>query len=108
MKKRDLKQRLTDAFAHETPNLCDSILASCKQEEQLPADAPADTPASPRPSLLDKFLSWQLPLRRVAAAALCLVLFLVCVLIKLLVTRVLCLLSFSVVVLIWMVLVLRW
>ena len=76
MKKRDLKQRLTDAFAQETPNLCDSILASCKQEEQLPADVPADTPASPRPSLLDKFLSWQLPLRRVAAAARCLVLFL--------------------------------
>jgi len=76
VKKRDLKQRLTDAFAQETPNLCDSILASCKQEEQLPADTPADAPASPRPSLLDKFLSWQLPLRRVAAAALCLVLFL--------------------------------
>lgn len=71
MKKRDLKNRITEAFESETPDLRAKILASCEKEEQLPATAPAaqviETPAR-RPN-------YNMIFKRVAACAICLMLF---------------------------------
>ncbi|MBP3437468.1 MAG: hypothetical protein J6K61_06160 [Clostridia bacterium] len=72
MKKRSLKNKITAAFASETPSLQSKILASCEKEAQLPASVPAEkviqSPAS-RPQ-------FNMMLKRVAACAVCLMLFL--------------------------------
>ncbi len=71
MKKRDLKNKITEAFESETPNLRAEILASCEREAQLPATAPAvqvrEQPVR-RPN-------YNIIFKRVAACALCLMLF---------------------------------
>ena len=71
MKKRDLKNRITEAFESEKPNIRAKILASCEKEEQLPATASAsqviETPVR-RPN-------YNMIFKRVAACAICLMLF---------------------------------
>lgn len=71
MKKRDLKNRITEAFESEKPDLRAKILASCEKEEQLPATAPAaqviETPMR-RPN-------YNMIFKRMAACAICLMLF---------------------------------
>ena len=71
MKKRDLKNRITEAFKAESPDLSARILASCSKEPQLPASAfEMQLDESPM-----KRLNYNVIFKRVVACAICLVLF---------------------------------
>lgn len=71
MKKRDLKNRITEAFKAESPDLSARILASCSKEPQLPASAfEMQLVESPM-----KRPNYNVIFKRVVACAICLVLF---------------------------------
>ncbi len=71
MKRRDLKNKITEAFEAEAPNLRSKILASCEKEAQLPVTA-SSVQVKKEPV---KRPNYTMMFRRIAACALCLVLF---------------------------------
>ena len=72
MKKRDLKKRISEAYKAETPDLRSKILISCEKEQQMPVASPIkqSTYAS------EKRLNFNIVFKRVAAVAVCIMLFL--------------------------------
>ncbi len=66
MKKRELKRKITEAYRAQTPDLRSDILASCEQEAQEPRRLPSQARKQP---------GFNLAFKRVAAVALCLMLF---------------------------------
>lgn len=71
MKRRDLKKKIREAYEAEKPSLREDILAACAGEPQLPADPPETAP-SRTPGRRTGFRP---AVRRAAACAVCLVLF---------------------------------
>lgn len=71
MKKRDLKNKITEAFESETPDLREKILTSCEKEAQLPATAPA-TQVREMPV---RRPNYNMIFKRVVVCAICLMLF---------------------------------
>lgn len=70
MNKRELKNEIKEAFARETPDLKATVLARCEKEAQLPSPT---VKKAERPARLRMFATPAF--RRIAACALCLILF---------------------------------
>ena len=70
MKKQDLKTKVSEAFRADVPKLRAEILASCEKEEQLPTSAEQQ-----KTEIFQKRLAFSVTWKRVAACAMCLLLF---------------------------------
>lgn len=71
MKKRDLKSKIIKEFASEVPDIRSKLLASCEKETQLPS-------SEPTPEMSDSPIKrpmFNVAFKRIAACALCLMLF---------------------------------